>query len=347
MSKRLPPPAPNFFALLWQVEHANPGKPLLGNSLRLRDDPVRLGQHPHLDFATQDFQREETIQAGHLGAVQKLYVQNFGLLGPNGALPLHYTEHAYTRIHHWNDSTFSEFLDVFHHRAYLLFYRAWAESQPHIGFHRKDSNPFSQRLNSLVGHGKQTTWGREQLPTHFRAGLAGHFSRRTKTQEGLQAVLSACTGQPVVVHPFQARWLNLQMNTTQAANESANESANHYALGKGAMLGSRVWCAQSKIKIDIGPMPYSAYLKLLPDSLGRTQLMQATHAYLGLEFDCVYEIQIKPEQIPQARLNGTARLGSTGWLGEMRTHKRLGKPACVNFRCPPVPEFSSLSRSSA
>lgn len=339
MSKPMLPPAPNFFALLRQVEHANPGKPLLGNSLRLRDDPVRLGQHPHLDFATQDFQREETIQAGHLGAVQKLYVQNFGLLGPNGALPLHYTEHAYNRIHHWNDSTFSEFLDVFHHRAYLLFYRAWAESQPHIGFHRKSCNPFAQRLNSLVGHGKQTSWEREQLPTHFRAGLAGHFSRRTKTQEGLQAALSACTGQPVAVHPFQAQWLQLQKNANQAAHEST--------LGKGAMLGSRVWCAQSKIKIDIGPMPYSAYLKLLPDSLGRTQLMQATHAYLGLEFDCVYEVQIKPEQIPQVRLNGTARLGRNSWLGQMRIHKRLGKPARANFTCPPVPTFSSLSRSSA
>jgi type VI secretion system protein ImpH len=342
MSKPLPPPAPNFFALLRQVEHANPSLPLLGTSLRLRDDPVRLGQHPHLDFATQDFQREETIQAGQLGAVQKLYVQNFGLLGPNGALPLHYTEHAYSRIHHWNDNTFSEFLDVFHHRAYLLFYRAWAESQPHIGFHRKAHNPFAQRLGSLVGHGMQTSWGREQLPTHFRAGLAGHFSRHTKTQEGLQAALSACTGQVVSVHPFQAQWLRLQHN----GNAQSNWLANQPALGMGAMLGSRVWCAQSKIKIDIGPMQYSAYLKLLPGTAGRKQLQQATHAYLGLEFDCVYEIQIKPEQIPQARLNGAAQLGRTSWLGEMRTHKRRGQPARAHFSCPPVPPFSSLSRSS-
>jgi type VI secretion system protein ImpH len=106
----------------------------------------------------------------------------------------------------------------------------------------------------------------------------------------------------------------------QQANQQANMLATQPALGMGAMLGSRVWCAQSKIKIDIGPMPYAAYLKLLPGAVGRTQLQQATHAYLGLEFDCVYEIQIKPEQIPQARLNGTAQLGRTSWSGEMRTH---------------------------
>lgn len=334
MNKPLPP-APNFFALLRQIEHANPGKPFLGTSLRLRDDPVRLGQHPHLDFATQDFQREETIQAGRLGPVQKLYIQNFGLLGPNGALPLHYTEHAYTRIHHWNDPTFSEFLDIFHHRAYLLFYRAWAESQPHIGFHRKKYNFFTQRLNSLVGHGVQTSWEREELPTHFRAGLAGHFTRRSKTQEGLSCTLEACTGQTVDVQPFEAQWLQL-------SNQSSMNT-----LGKGAMLGSRVWCAQSKIRINIGPMSYAAYQKLLPGTTGRTQLVQATHAYLGLEFDCDYVLQIKPDDIPQARLNGKAQLGRTAWTGSMTQQRKNNIPATVRMKCPAVPSNSSLSRSFA
>lgn len=347
-------PAPNFFALLRQVENANPGKPLLGTSLRLRDDPVRLGQHPHLDFATQDFQREETIQAGRASAVRKLYVQNFGLLGPNGALPLHYTEHAYDRIQHWNDPTFSEFLDIFHHRAYLLFYRAWAESQPHIAYHRKAHNPFSNRLNSLVGHGAQTSWGREALPTHFRAGLAGHFSRRTKTQEGLASVLSACTGQPVEVKPFQAQWLVLNQPTLSPLRfDQANGGPGGFAapvmgaLGQGAMLGSRVWCAQSKITVAIGPMPYSAYQNLLPHSDGRTRLVQATHAYLGLEFDCSYELQIHPDQVPQARLNGTAGLGRTAWVGSMVRFQKTNKPAVVRAKCPAVPESSSLSRSFA
>lgn len=331
--KKTLPPAPNFFALLRQVEHANPGKPLLGSSLRLRDDPVRMGQHPHLDFATQDFQREEIIQAGRAGAVRKLYVQNFGLLGPNGALPLHYTEHAHARIQHWNDPTFSEFLDVFHHRAYLLFYRAWAESQPHIAYHRKDHNPFTQRLNSLVGHGLKSSWGREVLPTHFRAGLAGHFTRRTKTLEGLANVLAVCTGQQVQVEPFQGQWL--QLGQVDAGG----------TLGKGAMLGSRAWCAQSKIKASVGPMSFVHYQNLLPHRTGRTQLVQATHAYLGLEFDCEFELHIKPDSIPQARLNGTAQLGRTAWAGSMSHLKRTNTAAVVRTQCPAVPSNSILSRS--
>lgn len=331
----LKPPAPNFFALLRQIEHAHSGKPLLGKSLRLRDDPVRLGQRPYLDFATQDFKREDTIVAGRLGAIPKLYIQNFGLLGPNGALPLHYTEHAYTRIHQWNDPTFAEFLDIFHHRAYLLFYRAWAESQPHIAYHRHTFNPFAQHLNSLVGHGASSSWGREALPTHFRASLAAHFTRRSKTQEGLANSLSALTGLPVQIFPFQAQWLQLPVQ------------AGPQVLGRGAMLGSRVWCAQSKIKIDIGPMAYSAYQQLLPATEGRKRLVQAAHAYLGLEFDCEFALQISPDKIPQACLNGTAQLGRTAWLGELQRHKRAQQPTTVRMKCPAVPTHSSLSRSSA
>lgn len=332
------PSPPNFFALLRQIEHANSGKPLLGKSLRLRDDPVRLGQRPYLDFATQDFKREETIQAGRLGAVRKLFVQNFGLLGPNGALPLHYTEHAYTRIHQWNDPTFAEFLDIFHHRAYLLFYRAWAESQPHIAYHRSNFNPFAQHLNSLFGHGVSSCWGREALPTHFRAGLAGHFTRRTKTQEGLASSLFALTGTPVRIVPFQAQWLQLPV---QAGLCSAEQ-----ALGHGAMLGSRVWCAQSKIKIELGPMTFAAYLQLLPATEGRMRLVQAIHAYLGLEFDCEFELQVRTDQIPRARLNGEVQLGRTAWLGQMQVHARTQKPATVRLKCPAVPSHSSLFRSS-
>ena len=40
-----------------------------------------------------------------------------GLLGPQGALPLHLTNYAHYRQQHTNDTTLVRFLDVFHHRV--------------------------------------------------------------------------------------------------------------------------------------------------------------------------------------------------------------------------------------
>ena len=252
-------------------------------------------------------------------------------------------EHAYTRVHQWNDRTFSEFLDVFHHRAYLLFYRAWAQAQPHIAYHRPHHNPFAQGLNSLVGHGAQTSWAREDLPTHYRAGLAGHFTRRTRTQEGLVSALSVCTGQAVQVQPFVAQWLQLSPQPGLGM------------LGQGAMLGSRVWCAQSKVIVHIGPMPYAAYLRLLAGTTGRAQLAQATHAYLGLEFDCEFRLLVKPDHIPSACLNGSLQLGPNNLVGHFASPsptQHTSRGACQMPRHSqhffPVPEFhmSNISRVS-
>jgi type VI secretion system protein ImpH len=64
------------------------------------------------------------------GAPPRLMQRIFGLLGPNGALPLHLTEYARERAQHHGDPTFQRFLDTLTHRFALLFYRAWAEAQP-------------------------------------------------------------------------------------------------------------------------------------------------------------------------------------------------------------------------
>ena len=62
----------------------------------------------------------------------------FGLLGPNGPLPLHLTEYARERLRHAGDPTLSRFLDIFHHRFLALFYRAWAQAQPHVNRDRPE-----------------------------------------------------------------------------------------------------------------------------------------------------------------------------------------------------------------
>lgn len=335
-------PGEGFFALLQQIEDQHAQWPLLGTALRLREDCIRLGQHPHLDFATRDFKREALIDSGLVqGEVRKLYLQNFGLLGPHGALPLHYTEHACNRLQHFNDPTFSEFLDVFHHRFYLLFYRAWADAQPNVGYHRPFSNPFARHLNSLLGHDLSGTQGREVLSPGFRASLAGHFSRFTKTTEGLVSLLTACTGQPVEVLPFRACWLNLGKGVSEAA------------LGQGAMLGSRSWSAQSSLDVRIGPMPFAVYQQLLPGQLLRKRLFQAVHAYLGHEFDCDFLLDLLPGDVPVARLCGVAQLGRTAWLGPLKGNPvnpgSTGisgyprQPAAVRLKCPAVPVSPILS----
>ena len=62
--------------------------------------------------------------------VPRIEQHGFGVFGPNGALPLHLTEVAYSREHQADDPAFSDFVNAFQHRFASLFYRAWAGADP-------------------------------------------------------------------------------------------------------------------------------------------------------------------------------------------------------------------------
>ncbi|WP_455775887.1 type VI secretion system baseplate subunit TssG, partial [Burkholderia stabilis] len=69
-------------------------------------------------------QRGAALAAGELGHVE-LTPAFFGLLGGQGALPLHYTEQIVAREHLRRDHAARAFFDVFSNRATALFYAAW------------------------------------------------------------------------------------------------------------------------------------------------------------------------------------------------------------------------------
>ncbi|HEX4916626.1 MAG TPA: type VI secretion system baseplate subunit TssG [Limnobacter sp.] len=332
-----PTPAGGLFHTLWQVEHAHPGRVRIGYSLRLRDDPVRLGQRPFMNFALHDFQGTTWVQASGGGHVPKLHIQNFGLLGPNGALPYHLTEHAYTRIHHHGDTTFSEFLDVFHHRAYALFYRAWAQAQPQVGYAAQVPNPFTRRLGQLAGArpgaplDEPWTHPLEALARH---GLPDHFSRTSKTQEGLEALLNHGLGCPAQVRPFQGQWLIMR----------PPKHAWGRSLGF-CMLGRRAWDCQSLLHVELGPVPYTAYSSFWPGQVQRKRAHALVRHYLALEYDAKITVAVDHHTIPRLAL-GHLTLGRNVWLGRVRKASQarvsLGRVA-THFSSSPASSSRSCS----
>ena len=84
-----------LFAALRRIEQAHRDRPRLGESRKAADDPVRITQRPHLYFAGADI---AAFAAGE-SAVPRVEQHGFGVFGPNGALPLHLTEVAYSREH--------------------------------------------------------------------------------------------------------------------------------------------------------------------------------------------------------------------------------------------------------
>ncbi len=73
-------------------------------------------------------------------------------MGPNGPLPLHYTELALNRSESRHDPTLVHFSNIFHHRWLTQFWQAWRSAQSAGGgLDKPEHDRFAFYIASLSG----------------------------------------------------------------------------------------------------------------------------------------------------------------------------------------------------
>ena len=307
----------DFYETLRRLECLYDSKPRWGQALRPIDEPVRLGQDPDLSFAPAplaSFERRD-------GRPPRLQVRLFGLFGPNGPLPIHLTEYARERLQHAGDATFSRFLDIFHHRFLALFYRAWAQAQPHINRDRPKDDRFTVYIGAFVGMAPSSLRDRDTLPDLAKFFHVGALIRQVRNPEGLKHILEHFFRVPATIEEFVGHRMFLRASDrTVLGGESAQ-------LGSGAVVGASVWDRQNKFRIHLGPLTLGQYESFLPGGATLGKLVDWVRLYFGFELDWDVRLQLKPEAVPRLALGTGQRLGFTTWLG----HRESG--TCADDLC--------------
>jgi type VI secretion system protein ImpH len=305
---RAEPRSFTLFAALRVLEQAFPEQPRVGESRKASDDRVRLGHAPHLAFAPSDVAALETSEQGRLTLEQ----HSFGLFGPNGALPLHFTEHAYERRRQREDATFIDFLNVFQHRLISLFYRAWANADPATNLDRTDSDRFATFAGALVGIAPAAARNRDSVPDYAKFSRAGALSLQTRSAEGLELTLADYFGLPVEIRQFQRAWLTIPDGLrTRLGGERGSAT-----LGDGATLGGATWQCQHKFEIVMGPLTLDALRNFLPGARGLAELYALVRFYTNDEWTWQLRLLLRDVEIPGIRLGRAGQLGWTTWLGK-------------------------------
>lgn len=296
----------DFYQALRHIEALFPDQPRLGQGVRAADEPVRLGQEPSMSFAPAALSH-----ADRNGANGKLRidVRFFGLFGPNGPLPFHLTEYARDRELHAGDSTFADFLDIFHHRFLSLFYRAWAQGQPTVSLDRPSEDRFATYVGSLIGHGSPGFDDRDALPDFPKLAHAGLLSRQVRNAESLAALLQDFFKLPVRIEEFVGHWMVLE------TRDRTRLGAAGSVLGGGATLGGRVWDRQHKFRLHFGPLSLREFESLLPGELALGRIAAWVRNYVGFEFAWDTKVILKRDEVPATALGTYGRLGWTTWLG--------------------------------
>jgi type VI secretion system protein ImpH len=298
----------DFYQTLRRLECLYDGKPRWGEALRPGDEAVRLGQDPDLSFAPAPLASFEA----DAGRAPRLQVRLFGLFGPNGALPLHVTEYARERLRVAGDPTLSRFLDIFHHRFLALFYRAWAQAQPHVNRDRPKADHFTVYVGAFTGMASKASRERDALPDLAKFFHIGALIRQVRNTEGLTHILQHFFRVPLQIEEFVGHWLRL------SAGERTSLSPEGAALGSGAVVGGRVWDRQHKFRIRLGPLTLAQYESFLPGGPPLRKLVAWVRMYLCFELDWDVRLLLKPGEVPVLTLGGGQRLGWTSWLGRRR-----------------------------
>lgn len=297
----------DFFQVVRRLEGRHPDKRGLGRTLTARNDPVRLGHEPSLAFAPSTIARAEP---GKGGRPPRLAGAFFGLLGPNGPLPIHVTEYAYGRVHNDHDTTVAAFLDIFHHRMMSLFYRAWANSRAAVSYDRPQTDPFAGYVAALFGHGQPAFRGRDAAPDRAKIFFAGLLAAQTRHPDGLRALLGGYLGLAVGVREFVGEWIEIP----RKARCRLGESPRTGALGETAVIGARTFSARHKFRVVIGPLPLGAFESLLPGGDRLPSLVALVRTYGGDEWAWDANLVLQAHEVPTAQPGRFGRLGWTTWL---------------------------------
>ena len=301
------PYAFHFFQALRRLECHYRDLPRLGKATRLSDDPIRLTQEPSMAFASSTLAAFDPGDEQHPPHLAEYFL---GLFGPQGPLPLHLTEYAYERKRSYSDPTFAGFADLFHHRMLGLFYRAWADTQPTVSFDRPDTDRFKTYIGASFGLGMPSLWQRDAVPDLAKFHYAGRFAGQTRNAEGLQAILADFFHLPVTIETFVGHWLPLDFSSQCRLGESPATGL----LGATAVIGERVWDAQYKFRIIIGPIGFLEFQQFLPGKARLCRLVAWVRNYIGDELLWDVNLVLRKEEVPPLKLSEGAQLGWTTWL---------------------------------
>ena len=297
-----------FFQAVRLLEQLYQDAPSPGETPDLRAERIRFRPDTALVFPATDVKRITRDEDEPVEVVATF----MGLYGIDSPLPYYFyddlaTEHEDTVPHR-------DFLDIFNHRLYAYFYRAWKKYRPGLHYRPDGRDAQSTRFLALAGLGTPHALDDPPVPPMRLAALAGRLGRQARNAEGLEAMLRVLLeGMPVRVIENVPRWVPIRTRPALGDTDAAPR------LGQSATIGEQVYDRTGKFRIRLGPMGVDDYLALLPGGDRAETVHQLVRLYAPDYLDFDLELHVWSAELPATQLGDTtAKLGLTTSLGQPR-----------------------------
>jgi type VI secretion system protein ImpH len=304
----------------------------VGHDFAPSDEVVRFSVHRDLGFPASQIHDLSFVASD--GVPPIMTVAFFGLTGPSGVLPTHYSELVMEEAA--LDGTagpLAAFLDLFHHRLISLFYRAWERNHPHLSPDPVVRARFHGYLLAIIGECLGPTQGPHPEESRSQLRHAGLWAQKRRSAEALRILLEDRLNDPerpvgepsnridVEIIPFVPRWIEVDHDRRLKLESTADGSV----IGLGAILGSRVRDWQGQFRLRIGPLTARQFDQVQPSAPSREprsapsvfqDILELARRFVGPEFDFDLVLALRAEEVPLCRFDRgihAPRLGLT-WL---------------------------------
>ncbi|MGH8780405.1 type VI secretion system baseplate subunit TssG [Paraburkholderia sp.] len=237
----------------------------------------------------------------------------FGLLGGQGALPLHYTEQVVAREQLKRDRAAREFFDIFSNRATALFYAAWKKYRLPFHYELDRDERYLPLLLSLAGVANDESRDSLQEGTGalFDEAIAGYAlaaRHRPVSAAYLQRTLSDYFTVPVRVDQFVGKWYEVPKDQLTVLGQV------NAVLGATALAGERVWQRDMRARLVIGPLSKKDYEAFLPGAERAVALERMLTLLAGVTLEYEVSLVLRRAEVGPSHLGAGARLGWDAFL---------------------------------
>jgi type VI secretion system protein ImpH len=281
-----------FFQVVRLLERLTPQRGPVGQFSVPGTEVARFVVNQELGFPASEVEGIEFVE----GQPTRVKVNFMGLTGPQGVLPLYYTELLRERLRS-RDLSGASFFDIFNHRMISLFYQAWEKYRFPIAYERGDRDRFSHHLLDLIGLGTVGLHDRQPMPDDSLIYYTGLLSPRARSACALRNLLADYFDVPCEVEQFIGAWYPL-IEETQCCLDAEDVTISEQ-LGFGAVVGDEVYDQQSAVRIVLGPLSLKKYCYFLPDGEGHAPLKALARLFGGPTIDFEVKLILAKDEVPE------------------------------------------------
>lgn len=306
----------DFFQLVRSIERETGLR--LGGDLKPQDEPVVLKADSDANFAATQVcsWNVETERP-------EVKVAFYGLFGPSGALPRHYTEVINHRAR-VQDFALRDFLDMFNHRLLSFFYRCWEKHKFPVAFETahftKTEDCCTGALRALIGMRTEHVWDRLSFPSSDLLYFAGHLSNQRATSSALTDMVGEAFDVQVELEQFVGQLMLIAPDDQTRLGDQPLGFSLGNQVGTEAIAGQRIWDFENKFRLRIGPLSFARFSEFHPQSESKQlrRLFDLVRTYVGPQYDVEVQVILKQQEVKVAQLDDKLRgsLGWNTWLGD-------------------------------